>query len=90
LEDRVTFFRNDVAVALDSRMPKDPHRFSWLSDPESPTSSPLRAQTGRLIQTQAAVFLASLGTNTIDPDGTGPLFETPIPLPLPDGMHFIP
>jgi hypothetical protein len=31
-----------------------------------------------------------MGTNTIDPDDAGPLFEKPIPLPLPERLDFIP
>jgi hypothetical protein len=36
------------------------------------------------------MFLASAGTVTIDPDGAGPLFETPIFGPLPETLNFIP
>jgi hypothetical protein len=35
-------------------------------------------------------LLVSMGTNTIDPDDAGPLFEKPIPLPLPERLDFIP
>ncbi len=41
-------------------------------------------------QTQMAVFLASHGTLTIDPDGAGPIFEVPIAGPLPEALSFIP
>ena len=41
-------------------------------------------------QQQIATFLASGGTVTIDPDGPGPLFETPIAGPLPEELNFIP
>jgi hypothetical protein len=89
LEDRVTFFRNDLAFAQDSRMPRNPHRFSWFVDPEAPGSPPLRVQVGRWAQTQAALFFGSLGAVTIDPDGAGLLFETPIQGSLPEGLHYI-
>jgi hypothetical protein len=34
--------------------------------------------------------LASDGLTTIDPDGAGPIFETPIVPPLPEELNFIP
>jgi hypothetical protein len=41
-------------------------------------------------QAQIAAFFASGGTVFGDPDGSGPLFETPIAGPLPEGLNFIP
>jgi len=41
-------------------------------------------------QQQLATFLASAGTVTIDPDGAGPFFETPIGGLLPETLNFIP
>jgi hypothetical protein len=41
-------------------------------------------------QRQAAVFLASMGATTIDPDDAGPLFEMPIRPPLPETLGFTP
>ena len=41
-------------------------------------------------QMQIAVFFASNGSNVIDPDGAGPIFEVPINPPLPEGLNFIP
>lgn len=41
-------------------------------------------------QQQIATFFASDGQTTIDPDGSGPLFETPIAGPLPDELNFLP
>jgi hypothetical protein len=41
-------------------------------------------------QSQIAVFFASNGALTIDPDGPGPLFEVPIAGPLPEDLAFIP
>ena len=35
-----------------------------------------------------AIFLASDGTTTVDPDGSGPLFEVPIAGPLPEELNF--
>jgi hypothetical protein len=39
-------------------------------------------------QAQIAAFFASGGTVTIDPDGAGPIFETPIAGPLPETTGF--
>jgi hypothetical protein len=39
-------------------------------------------------QLQIATFLASGGATTNDPDGGGPLFETPIAGPLPEVLNF--
>ena len=41
-------------------------------------------------QQQIATFLGSGGAVTIDPDGAGPYFETPIAGPLPEGTNFLP
>ena len=46
----------------------------------SPTTAPAAVQA----QAQIATFFASNGTLTIDPDGSGPVFETPISGPLPE------
>ena len=43
-----------------------------------------------LAQAQIAVFFASHGAMTVDPDGASPIFETPIALPLPETLNFIP
>lgn len=40
-------------------------------------------------QAQIATFFATDGQVTIDPDGSGPLFETPISLPLPETLNFL-
>jgi hypothetical protein len=40
-------------------------------------------------QAQIATFFATDGAVTIDPDGPGPLFETPIALPLPETANFL-
>jgi hypothetical protein len=89
LEDRVTFVRGDLFFASDPTIPaafKSPHRFALNPTNANASVKQLSVQA----QTQAARFLASDGTDTIDPDGAGPIFETPIPLPLPEGLHYIP
>jgi hypothetical protein len=43
----------------------------------------------RAAQEQIALFLAADGRTINDPDGSGTLFELPIPLPLPETTSFI-
>jgi hypothetical protein len=84
LEDRATYFRNDLAFAtVPGYTVKNPHTF--LSN--------ISGASGLLAfaaQQQIATFLASGGTTTIDPDGPGPYFETPIAGPLPEALNFLP
>jgi Big-like domain-containing protein len=85
LQDRATFFRNDLAFALvPGYTVKNPHTF--LSNVSNAAQAPLAVAA----QQQIGVFLASGGTTTIDPDGAGPFFETPIAGPLPEGLNFLP
>jgi hypothetical protein len=86
LRDRATFFRNDLAFAADPTMPKNPHGFMTRIVGGTLSSSQIAAQA----QQQIATFFASGGATTIDPDGPGPLFETPIAGPLPEDLGFIP
>jgi hypothetical protein len=86
LEDRATYFRNDLAFALLPLYPvTNPHTF--LSNLSVGTSA---ANLAVAAQQQIGVFLASGGLVTIDPDGPGPFFETPIAGPLPEGLNFLP
>jgi len=39
---------------------------------------------------QITEFFASDGANIVDPDGSGPLLEVPIVLPLSEELNFIP
>jgi len=84
LADRATYFRNDLAYALNPAVGKNPHVF--LTNIGNP------AAAGYAIgaQQQIAAFFASLGVSVIDPDGTGPYFEVPIVGPLPEGLNYIP
>jgi hypothetical protein len=88
LQDRATFFRNDLAFAADPAFPKNPHTFltNLSLDPKLAAVTAVAVEA----QTQIATFFASDGTTTIDPDGPGPLFETPIAGPLPEDLGFIP
>jgi hypothetical protein len=83
LTDRTTLFRNDLAFALGVGFGKNPHTFLT-------NLSGVPAQVAVAAQTQIALFFASDGALTVDPDGAGPLFETPIGIPLPEDLSFIP
>jgi len=85
LADRTTLFRNDLAFAADPSFPKNPHTF-LTNIAGSPSVTAVAVGT----QTQIAVFFASNGGLTIDPDGPGPLFEVPIIGPVPEDLAFIP
>ena len=84
LVDRTTYFRNDLAFAsVPGYTVKNPHTFlTNLSGAPGPLAVAAQLQIG--------TFLASGGAVTIDPDGAGPLFETPIAGPLPETLNFIP
>lgn len=84
LQDRTTYFRNDLAYAANNAMSKNPHTFL--------TNIGSVAGQGYAIgaQIQMAEFFASGGTQVIDPDGPGPFFEVPVVPPLPEGLNFIP
>jgi hypothetical protein len=85
LADRTTYFRNDLAYASDPAFPKDPHTFlTRISFPPPVGTVALEAQA------QVATFFASDGQTLLDPDGPGPLFETPIAGPLPEELNFLP
>jgi dienelactone hydrolase len=84
LADRATYFRNDLVVALDPLAPRNSHTFLTR------VGTPSVAAYAVAAQQQIAVFLASDGLTTIDPDGAGPIFETPIVPPLPEELNFIP
>jgi hypothetical protein len=80
---RATLFRNDLAFAANPATPKNPHTF--LTN----IAIPSVAAYAVAAQTQMAVFLASDGALTIDPDGPGPIFETPTSM-VPEDLAYIP
>jgi hypothetical protein len=85
LADRATYFRNDLAYALDPTVGKNPHVF--LTNIANPVAAPYAVGA----QMQIATFFASNGTLVIDPDAAGgPFFEVPIAGPLPETLNFIP
>jgi hypothetical protein len=90
LADRTTFFRTDLFYAAEPRPlrrallpPFYPHTFLSTFSSQGSTAVALEAQA------QIATFFATDGAVTIDPDGAGPLFETPIALPLPETLEFL-
>ena len=84
LNDRATYFRNDLAYAANPAVGKNPHTF--LSNIGTAAQAPYAV----MAQTQIALFFASGGALTIDPDAAGPYFEVPIAGPLPETLNFIP
>ncbi len=88
LQDRTTLFRNDLAFAADPTFPTNPHTF--LTRIPGLTTSAGAAAVALAGQDQIAQFFASGGTLVIDPDGAGPLFETPIAGAPPEDLAFIP
>lgn len=84
LAGNTTLFRNDLAFAANSAVPKNPHVF--LTNLAVPSAAPF-AVAG---QRQIATFFASDGAVVVDPDEAAPFFETPVKLPLPEDLGFIP
>jgi hypothetical protein len=78
LQDRVTYYRNDLAGAASVA---NPHTF--LTNITGATAANAFAA-----QAQIATFFATDGSLTIDPDGGGAVFEVPIVPPLPEGLNF--
>jgi dienelactone hydrolase len=82
LRSRTTLFRNDLAVAANPLVEHNPHTFlTNLFDAGLPYA--LEAQQ------QIATFFVSNGVVTIDPDGTGPYFETPTSM-VPEDLAYLP
>jgi Big-like domain-containing protein len=80
---RATLYRNDLAFAANPATPKNPHTF--LTNIAVPSVALYAIEA----QTQIATFFASDGATTIDPDGPGPIFETPTSM-VPEDLAFIP
>jgi len=82
LEDRVTLYRHDLfdppptdPTGQKVKFTGDPHTF--LISTNSETFGPTVQRLALQAQEQIARFYESDGANTIDPDGTETLFETP-------------
>jgi len=85
LADRTTYFLNDLALAEDPTMAKDPHAFAFrIFDPGA-----LARQIALGAQQQVALFLASGGELIIHPEPAR-FFEVPVLLPLPEDLSYIP
>jgi hypothetical protein len=89
LADRTTLFRNDLAFAADPTFPTNPHTFLTRL-PGLPGVSAGVAAVALAGQDQIAQFFASSGAVVVDPDGAGPLFETPMVGPPPEDLAYIP
>jgi hypothetical protein len=76
-------YRNDIAFAKDSTIPKNPHTF--LTNLANEAAAPYAVGA----QTQIAEFFRSGGAKVIDPDGAEPIFEVPSS-DLPERLNFIP
>ena len=87
LQDRTTLFRNDLAFAADPTFPPNPHTFLTRLPGLAP---PGAAAVALAAQDQIAQFFASGGATVVDPDGAGPLFETPMVGPPPEDLAYIP
>ena len=89
-EDRVTLFRNDLFLESLQAQGTDPMLLAAFRNPHGFLANPVppAAANARAAQRQIALFFASNGAMTIDPDDAGPLFETPIVLPLPEDTQF--
>lgn len=84
LAHRTTFFRNDLAVAEDPTVSRNPHGFAFaIADP-----SALARQIALGAQEQIALFLASHGELLVHAEPER-FFEVPIVLPLPEGLSYI-
>jgi hypothetical protein len=84
LQDRVTYYRNDLARAANAAIPANPHTF--ITNIGNPAAAPIAIAA----QLQIVTFFSSDGALTVDPDGPNPIFETPISGPLPEGLNFLP
>jgi hypothetical protein len=87
LQDRTTVFRNDLAFAADPAFPKNPHTFLTNVPGLFPSGPGAVALAG---QDQIARFFASNGAVVVDPDGAGPLFETPLRVAPWEDLAYIP
>ncbi len=68
----------------ESCVPRNPH--SFLTSVANPAIAPFALAA----QAQIATFFASDGDTVIDPDGAGPIFETPMVGPPPEDLAFLP
>jgi Bacterial Ig-like domain len=84
LASQTTLYRNDLAFRANPAVPRNPHGFL------TSVTNPAIAQFALAAQAQIATFFASDGDTVIDPDGAGPIFETPMVGPPPEDLAFLP
>jgi hypothetical protein len=83
LASRATYYRHDLARADNPARPENPHPFLGLITTPSMKAIALGAQQ------QIATFLASGGTDIIQPPGVPEAyFEVPLKGPLPEGLNY--
>jgi hypothetical protein len=82
LADRATFYRHDLAFAENPLLPTNPHAFLTRLDVPGFRAIIQGAQQ------QIATFFASDGVTVIHPEPAR-FFETPVSLPLPEGLNYI-
>jgi dienelactone hydrolase len=83
LAGRATLFRNDLAYAnIPGYTVKNPHTFLT-------NISGVPAPFAFAAQQQMATFFTTDGAVTIDPDGSGPYFETPTTM-VPEDLAYLP
>ena len=70
LQDRVTYFRNDIAFAANPTMSKNPHTF--LTNIAGTPGGLVASAIAFKAQNQIATFFATNGAITIDPDDAPP------------------
>src|SRR5229473_380703 len=85
LADVATYYRNDLAFAVDSNVPKTPHIFLIRVPPVS--SDPLVNAIALDAQEQIATLFESNGDTVINPDPA--FFEVPIVPPLPETCNYL-
>jgi Big-like domain-containing protein len=86
LASQTTLYRADLAFQANPAVGRNPHGFLTNHSMPNPAVAPFTLAA----QTQMATFFASDGATTIDPDGPGPIFETPMVGPPPEDLAFIP
>ena len=84
LAAQTTLYRNDLAFQANPAVPRNPHSFL------TSITNPAIASFALAAQAQIATFFASDGATVIDPDGAGPIFETPMVGPPPEDLAFLP
>ncbi len=84
LASQTTLYRNDLAFQANPAVARNPHGF--LTNLSNAAIAPFALAA----QAQIATFFASDGDTVIDPDGAGPIFETPMVGPPPEDLAFLP